>query len=92
MEWSEVLGIHVMTLEQRLKRMSVEEAFTTKVQGRRFLTYNGETRLLTEWAEILGINPVTLAVRLSNGWSTEKTLGIKVDTRYGRRNQKTDDQ
>lgn len=39
-----------------------------------FITYNGETKTLTEWGMELGIDPNTLGTRLSRGWSIEKTL------------------
>lgn len=77
-EWSEILGIHIMTLENRLNRMSIEKAFTTKVQRLRLVTFNGETRCLRDWSDILGIGYITLSTRLSHGWSVERTLTTKV--------------
>ncbi len=41
------------------------------------ITFNGETRCLTDWAEILGIRPVTLSGRLATGWSIERAFTTK---------------
>lgn len=38
------------------------------------LTYQDETRPLTEWAEIVGIPQRTIKSRLKMGWSTEAAL------------------
>lgn len=38
------------------------------------LTYNGETRTVTEWAEKIGMKPVTLFQRLRKGWTVERAL------------------
>lgn len=40
-----------------------------------FITYNGETKTLSEWAESLGINKNTLHVRIDvRGWSIERAF------------------
>ena len=40
-----------------------------------FLTYNGETKTISEWSEITGINANTLHSRIVyRGWSVEKSL------------------
>ena len=44
----------------------------------RFLTYNGQTKTVTQWADSLGIKGGTLEGRLKNGWSTEKALTTPV--------------
>lgn len=55
------------TVQQRNKR------------NNHYLTYNGETRPVTEWAEILGINKGTLESRIVRyGWSVEKALETPV--------------
>lgn len=38
------------------------------------LSYNGETRTVTEWAEITGISFTTITRRLARGWSIEDAL------------------
>lgn len=38
------------------------------------LTYNGQTKTITEWAESLNIYASTIRKRLDNGWSIEKAL------------------
>lgn len=53
------------------------------------LTYNGETRCLTDWAEYLGINKRTLENRVKTlGWSAEKALSTPVDKRHSTRKPK----
>lgn len=38
------------------------------------LTWNGETRTVTEWSEVVGIKKTTIKERLNAGWSVEKAL------------------
>ena len=38
------------------------------------VTYNGETKTVSQWAEELGINRETIYTRLSRGWSAERAL------------------
>jgi hypothetical protein len=38
------------------------------------LTYNGQTKCITEWAEELGIYKGTIKERIKRGWSAEKAL------------------
>jgi hypothetical protein len=52
---------------------------TAKEQGRnrrnnKMLTYNGQTKPMSEWAEALGINPHTLKTRIRKGWSVEEAV------------------
>lgn len=42
------------------------------------LTYNGETRSLSEWSELKGIKRCTLQSRLFSGWSLKKSLETPV--------------
>lgn len=54
---------------------------TTKEQGRNrrnnhFLTFNGETRTVSEWAEITGINRGILFKRIKAGWKIDDVLSI----------------
>lgn len=45
----------------------------------RYLTFNGDTKHITEWAKITGIKRSTISARiLSYGWSVEKALTTKV--------------
>lgn len=43
----------------------------------RLLTYNGETKNLTEWARIRNLNVATIYRRLHKRWDMEKVLRIK---------------
>ncbi len=40
----------------------------------RFITVNGESRLLTEWAEIKRIDPNLIFMRIENGWADEDAV------------------
>lgn len=39
-----------------------------------FITYNGETKTVTQWSRVVGRPRRTIADRLKNGWSIEKAL------------------
>ena len=41
------------------------------------LTFNGQTKSMTEWANELGISQSALSNRLSRGWSVERALSLK---------------
>lgn len=45
----------------------------------RRITYNGETKTLSQWAEETGIPYSTLRARLDHGWSIERSLLTSVD-------------
>ena len=52
---------------------------TAKINSRnsrknRFITFNGETKCLSEWAEYISIESSTLWARLNRGWSIKKSL------------------
>lgn len=53
------------------------------------LTFNGETKCVSEWAEELGVNTQTLFSRLRRGWSLDKALK-KYDYRTRQRTIKRD--
>lgn len=40
----------------------------------KLLTYNGETKCMSQWARDLGVDPKTLTYRLKQGWTLEKAL------------------
>lgn len=40
----------------------------------RMITYNGETKTLTQWAKKIGLGVKTLQGRIDDGWSIEKAL------------------
>lgn len=39
-----------------------------------YITFNGETKTLSDWALTIGINRLTLQSRLKRGWTIEKAL------------------
>lgn len=50
----------------------------------RYLTFNGETKHISEWAKITGIKRRTISARiLSYGWTVERALTEKVGGRIG---------
>jgi hypothetical protein len=49
-----------------------------------YLTFNGETKHISEWSKITGIKRITISARILNyGWSVEKALSTKVGDRIG---------
>jgi hypothetical protein len=42
----------------------------------RLITWNGETRTITEWARSLNLNRAAIGKRLANGWTVEQSLTI----------------
>lgn len=54
-------------------------------RGLHRITYNGETRTLTEWSSLTGVGCTTLYMRLTAyGWSVEKALTTKAERRSRR--------
>ena len=56
------------------------------LRSNRLITYNGETKNLTQWAESIGITCACLSERFKRGWSLEKSLKTPLDTTRKRRN------
>lgn len=48
---------------------------TNNRRNNHLITYNGQSKTVTQWAEEKGINPSTVFTRLSRGWSIERALG-----------------
>jgi hypothetical protein len=83
-EWAKEIGVGLTTLTTRLDRWGVEKALSARgPQTRatspsenskcRWITFNGETRLLTEWAKITGISRFVLHWRIKK-WGIEKVF------------------
>jgi hypothetical protein len=51
----------------------------------RTLTFNGETKTVTEWALVTGIHKATIGARLRNGKTVEEALTVPV--KYVKRNR-----
>ena len=49
------------------------------------LTYNGETKTLSQWSEITGIRSQTILRRIKLGWNTHDALTTKVNEKYSHR-------
>lgn len=52
-----------------------------------WLTYNGETRVLTDWSQHLRISKDVIKQRLRLGWTVERTLTEPVQSKFGRPKQ-----
>ena len=52
----------------------------------RMLTYNGETKPITEWAKQFNVPHGTVRSRLDLGWTVERALTTPVDRRFSSKN------
>lgn len=46
------------------------------IKSNRLLTFNGQTKCVSEWANILGIYKGTITGRLNRGWTIERALSV----------------
>ena len=53
-----------------------EQANNTR--NNRYITYNGETKTISQWADVIGIKKGTLWNRMERGWDIEKALTTPV--------------
>lgn len=51
------------------------------------ITYNGETKCLSEWARQFGISRGAILNRIKRGWNIEKALTKKIDKSGGNNNE-----
>lgn len=83
-DWADEMQMSRSALDARInqRRWDVEKALTTEVKTAArpyYLTYNGQTKSITEWANEVGISKGTLRRRINIlGWSVEKALTTKV--------------
>ena len=62
-------------------RWSIQVEQQNNKRNNHLLTYNGETKTLSQWAKELGIKGVTLSARINiYGWSIERALTTPIDT------------
>jgi hypothetical protein len=47
----------------------------------RMLTFNGQSRSMSEWSELLGLNIGTVWKRLDKGWTVERALSTPINRR-----------
>lgn len=89
-EWAELYQMPKQTIYDRLALgWSLERALTTPIggvdkktssregkrkNGKGLLTFNGETKLISEWAEQYHMSTATLKHRLERKWSIEEAL------------------
>lgn len=83
-------------VEAMVEQLAAEAPIKTKTSatpslGINELTFNGETKSLTEWAKEVGLNRPALYDRINrHGWSVEEALTIPAGGR--RKSAKADDQ
>ena len=83
-QWSKELGIDAKIISHRLNEYhwDIERALSTPPDitlNYRLITYNGETKSLSEWARCLGFNMYTLWSRIvRKGWPIEKAFTTPV--------------
>lgn len=79
-EWSEITGIPYHTLCFRIRSgWTPERSLTEPVKspiktGPAFITFNNETKTISEWAAITGLKRSTIGMRLQKGWPPERAL------------------
>lgn len=54
----------------------------------RLITYNSETKTLSEWARDTGIRPETISDRLSRGWTVGQALNFEYKKKFERNKKK----
>lgn len=76
-EWSEITGLHPMTIIYRLnKGATPEEALSQKKKnGPRMVEYRGRNLSVTEWGRLIGKKAGTISTQLSRGYPLERILG-----------------
>lgn len=69
-------------------KWATKEEQNNNQRSNRFLTYNGETKNLTQWAKEKKVSRYCLDDRLKRGWTIEETLTTPVNTRLKPRRKK----
>lgn len=60
-------------------RWATKKEQSNNRRGLHYITYNGETKTITEWSIITGVAITTLNMRIKHyGWSVEKALTTRV--------------
>ncbi len=80
-DWANELGIGSNTLIWRIRNWGEKEALTVKGprsinaprKGKRLITFNGQTKSLSDWARDIGVSTQALRIRLKL-WTLEKSL------------------
>lgn len=72
-QWCRIIGFSQPVMIHRLRKMSVEEAFTAPHKHRVF-EFNGTTKTIREWSEYTGIKYNCLRKRFNQGWDADKAL------------------
>lgn len=81
-DWAEEVKLPVHLLQSRIKRgWSLEKTLTTLTNNKfsprgRLITYQGETKNITQWAVSTGISYRAMWNRLNNGRPIDEVLGL----------------
>lgn len=81
-DWADETGLPFYVIRNRItKGWPVEKALTTPVDSRfssrgLLLSYNGETKNISQWARAVGISFRALWGRVNAGWPIEEALGF----------------
>lgn len=83
-EWSQISGLPISTIRQRIKAgwdekdiLSVSKERENRIVNGTKLTYKGEIHNISEWSKILGIETNLIHERLRRGYTVEETFENK---------------
>lgn len=71
-------------------RWATRKEQTRNKRNNVLITFNGETRVMTDWDAHMGWKPWTVGNRLSKGWTIEEALSIPLGPPRGRRGNKSE--
>jgi len=91
-QWADELGLNYCVLNGRLRKgWSIERALESKLYAEDkssiMITYNGETKNISQWIKKLNVNAGLLRTRIKRGWSIEDALTIKKYGKYGNKSK-----
>lgn len=83
-EWSEILGIKVQTIHQRIRSghnienilSKTNSLYRKRIRNNHILELNGEKLCIAEWSDRVGISRETICRRIKDGWSVHDSLSI----------------
>lgn len=69
---------------RRGRPVSLDQTPSVPSRKLKTLTYNGETKTVSEWAKQLGAKTDTLRKRLEDGWPVERVVTVRVGEKFTR--------
>lgn len=94
-QWADKLGIHHVTLRERIKRgLPDDEMFRPRTRNEHFnarwITWQGRTQMLKDWAAEVGVSAHTIRTRLDEkGWTVDKALSTPANAAFQRLGPRT---